>query len=71
MDTAADATLVTRDAANLEMARTLLLEREFYAIDQTIGWAKKAAEDDSNFSASTPDPFLISTLLATPALTDR
>jgi len=67
MDSAADATLVTRDAAALEQARTYLLEREFYAINKTIGWAKAAAELNSNFSVSTPDPFVVSTLLATPA----
>ena len=64
MDSAADATLVTRDTAALEQARTYLLEREFYAIDKTIGWAKAAAELNSNFSAGT---VAVATLLDTPA----
>jgi len=64
MDSAADATLVTRDAASLEQARTYLLEREFYAINKTIGWAKAAAELNSNFSAGT---VAVATLLETPA----
>jgi len=68
MDSAADATLVTRDAAALEQARTYLLEREFYAIDKTIGWAKAAAENNSNFDvSSTSGTIAVATLLDTPA----
>lgn len=59
-----EATLILRDAASLEQARTYLLEREFFAINQTIGWAKAAAELNSNFSAGT---VAVATLLEIPA----
>lgn len=64
MDAAADATLVLRDNASLAMARTYLLERELFAIDKTIGWAKSAAVLNSSFSVGT---LLTTTLLETPS----
>lgn len=45
-----------------------LLEREFYAIDKTIGWAKAAAENNSNFdTTSTAGTVAVATLFSTPA----